>query len=145
MGDVIKETIADVEGAVIDYLEDQILIVIGNGNYTVSIYRGSDGFPHDAESESIVVYAELREGDAEAIELQPTATRITVRARKRSDAFELIKNVDKIFHAHWDLNLNDDVNLCYALRNAGPDWYPGDSDGLHYYTALYDSKYRIRL
>jgi len=130
--------IFDNTGAVIDYFNDNMVTLIGSGNYEVTVYR--DTFPDISKSEAISVFNELEES-TEYNGIIISNLRINTRSRKKQTAFNLITNVDLLLNLMVRKMLNDTIELVLCKRNSGPSWFRGE-DGLHYYTALYGTTMR---
>ena len=129
--------ILDVEQGFKDYLEDNMDELTGNGNFDVEIHK--EKFPDNAKPEGISVYAELP-APHQVFEIFLVGVRFHTRARKKSHAFYLIQNLDKLIDRRANADLSDDLNLCYCLRNSGPSHF--FQDNLHYYMALYEMEVR---
>lgn len=130
--------IFDSTGAVIDYLNDNMVTLIGSGNYDVTVYR--DTFPDISKSEAISVFNELEES-TEYTGIIISGMRINTRSRGKQTAYNLIVNVDSLLNLMVGKMLNDTIELTLCKRNSGPTWFRGE-DGLHYYTALYGATMR---
>ena len=123
------------------YMENNNDKVTGSGTYSVPIYK--DKFPDTGKAEGVVVFAEVREpSPREIYPLESVSMRMTCRARRKTNSWQLAKNVNKMFDGNVHIDLDDNVHLMLANRNAGPTYFPGESDGLHYYTTLYDTELR---
>ena len=122
------------------YLQDNNDKVTGSGTYTVPIYK--DDFPETGNAEGVCVLTELRESVREIYPTESVSMRIICRARQKSHAWQLAKNVNKMFDGNVHFDLDDNVHLMLCNRNAGPGHFPGESDKLNYYTTLYDAELR---
>jgi len=127
--------IIDIEGALIDYFNDNMVSILGHGNSTIGVFRRK--FPDD-ETEGICVYAEIRESHESIYELEQISTRITCRMESEENVFALATNIDNILDRYVHKILNDEVELCLCSRNSGPTIFEGETDNFCYSTALYD-------
>jgi len=133
--------VLDIEKAVKEYLEDNMITVVGHGNATIEIHRRR--FPDDSQAEGVVVYAELREGNGDTNgDVESVAIRVHIRTHNEESSFTLFQNVDKLLDNMVEKNLDDDTQLCLCHRNSGPNPYMGPGDGMHYETALYEATVR---
>jgi len=129
--------ILDVEGAFKDYFVTNMVNIVGNGNFTVTIYK--EKFPVNSDREGISIFAEIPSTHP-AFEIFPCGVRINTKAKKKTHAFALMQNVDLLIDKRANTNLNSEINLCKCLRNSGPSHFEDDS--AHYYTALYETEVR---
>ena len=129
--------IFDVEGAFKDYFVTNMVNVVGNGNFTVTIYK--EKFPDNSDSVGVSIFAEIPSTHP-AFEVYPCGIRITTKATKKKHAFALMQNIDLLIDKRANTDLNDEMNLCKCLRNSGPSHFE-DRDS-HYYTALYETETR---
>ena len=131
----------DVEKAVMDYITENMDKLVGSGNVTVGVYRRK--FPDNAKAVGVTVFSELP-GNMNIRGLFPTAIRYTTRHINTKDAWTMMVNLDKMFDDVSHMDLTDTVELCLSNRNAGPDRFEGENDGLHYFTSLFSSIFRYR-
>lgn len=129
--------ILDVEKAFKDYFVTNMTELTGSGNSTITIYK--ERFPDNSDAEGVRVFMEVA-GTPTVFQLYPVMVRIDVRARKKSNAFKIMQNVDYLIDRRANTDLNSDINLGYCHRNSGPS--PFMDRHLHYYTALYNVEVR---
>ena len=134
--------IIDAEDAFMNYFTTNMVSIVGHGNDSIGIYRGK--FPDDAWNEGVAVFVELREAHESVYELEGIGLRIMVRTKDKKHTFYLAKNVDDLIDRFVHKNLDDNVELCLARRNSGPNFFPGDNDGFQYGITLYTITVRYR-
>ncbi len=127
--------ILDAEKAVMDYLTTNMATVVGNGNYTVPIYRYM--FPDDADPYAIVVNMELPGVHESVPVLMPVGIRVLIRAPYPQTAFALAQNIDSLLDKRWVQPFNSDTVCCESNRNSGPERIPSGTNALYYYGLLY--------
>jgi len=134
--------ILDAEKAVIDYLTTNMATLVGNGNYTVPLYRQS--FPDDGAAYALSVFAELPGVHESVPQLMPIGVRILVRSIDLEAAFTLTQNLDTILDKLVVHNFNSEVECCLSNRNSGPDRIYGANNALYYYQVMYSMILRAR-
>ena len=133
--------ILDVEQAMKEYFENNIIEIVGNGNYVISVYAGT--IPDDSESECLQVELDTP-GASQHRNLFLVRMRITTRARSKQDGFILFQNMDLLIDRRAEQVLTDTIEMCTCLRISGPDHFisPSDDEERHYQTGLYDIQFR---
>lgn len=134
--------IIDIEKAVKDYLEENMVFVVGNGNGSIGVYRRV--FPDDGNVEAISISAPVRESHVSVYEFEYVGLRILTRTNKEEKTFILTQNLDDLFDRFVGKNLNSDVKLCLCKRNSGPTFFRGEGDNFYYGTILYNLTIRYR-
>ena len=140
------------EKALQDFIETQMNYVVGHGNSEIPVFIAGFQDMQKIKRNGVVmrtnvainVAIELREGHESVSDLEPLAFRTTVRHPLKIESLKLARNLDYQFDRVVTKNLNDDIQMMICRRNAGPEWFMGDTDKLHYYTMLYTSVFRNR-
>ena len=144
------KSLFDTTQAVMDYLNTNMVSLVGKGGITLGIYK--DYFPQENKKvvnltgsktsrTSISVSSELS-GSLEYMDIIDVGIRLIVRAEKKKDAWLLMVNADKLLNLMVRKSLNSEVQLVLCKRNSGPSQFPGFDDGLDYYSALYSCTMR---
>ena len=131
--------IFDVEQALKEYFIAHMVDIAGNGNTSITVYK--EKFPDNADKMGISVFAEVPAPN-QVFQIFSCAVKIHTRAKSKAEAYTIMQNIDKLIDRRVQADLSDTYNLCYCLRNVGPNHFVDRN--LHLYSALYEVDIRQR-